>query len=215
MSKTSPRNVRDAVLVWLSELAQRGGGYHMRGQPGWASPADAAAAIGRLAREVLVQLAGSGKLDRVNIALSGGRMTAAWLYRINAAGASAAGLPAPSALAPAPEAAGPRAIFTDAQWLAIEVLREAKRAGTRLRFSQEPGWRTTHEIREAGLRTTPGLQAEDVYGLARAGLLEMRRGSNVEGIRQIHFYRVTPLGEAVERLVWHPPAAPGRADAAG
>lgn len=152
----------------------------------------------------------------MNIALTGGRRSAAWVYRINAAGAAVAGTPAPAALDPAPEEAGPRAIFTDAQWLAIEVLREAKRAGTRLRFSQEPGWRSTLEIREAGLRMKNlGIQAEDVYGLARAGLLERRRGSNVEGVRQIHFYRVTPLGEAVQRLVWNLPAALGQAGAVG
>jgi hypothetical protein len=210
MSESSRARIRSAVLTWLEELAHRGGGYQIRGQLGWARPRDVATAIGRLAKEELVHLALSEKLDRVKVALSlaDGPRSVAWVYRINAGGAAAAGIPAPPVLNPAPEGdqEDSRGIFTDAQWLGLEILRDAKSNGSLQRFASELGWMTAQEIRSVGLQKKDiVVQTEDVRVLAQAGLLERRRGNVVAGVRQKHFYRIGPRGETVSRLVWTKP----------
>lgn len=211
MSESSRARIRSAVLTWLGELAHRGGGYQIRGQLGWASPRDVATAIGRLAKEELVHLALSEKLDRVKVALSlaDGPRSVAWVYRINAGGAAAAGIPMPPVLNLGPEGdqEESRGIFTDAQWLGLEILRNAKSNGSLRRFANESGWMTTQEIRSAGLeKKDVVVQTEDVRILAQAGLLERRRGNVVEGVRQKHFYRIGRRGETVSRLVWTKPS---------
>lgn len=190
------------VLLWLSDLAQRGGGYELRGVAGWVQPSDVSAALERpLASDALSRLAAKGQLDRQNIALPG-RGAPLWLYRINPLGAEVVGAARPAEPGPADDSA--QLIFTDAQWIALRVMRAAKDQASPLRFfTRERGWRTIGEIRTgaSALERDASIWPEDVYFLERAGLLEKRKGPGAARARPLVFYRVSEIGENVRRLV--------------
>jgi hypothetical protein len=196
-----------ALLLWLSDLDRRGGGYELRGVRGWTHIKEVPE---RLVRHTdgLPRLAERRLVDRENIALPG-RGTPFWLYRINARGAELAAVDAPAAPGPSEEAPLPRMIFTDEQWAALMFMRKAKSEPIPARFiPKELGWRTIKEIREGGAVRSRDLQVwpEDVSFLERAGLLEKRTAEGVDRARPIIFYGVTDLGERVHRLERHDPA---------
>lgn len=198
-----------ALLLWLSDLERSGAGYELRGARGWTYAKEIP---DRLVRHTdsLPRLAERRLLDRENIALPG-RATPFWLYRVSALGAELVGAPAPAPLGPVEEAAPPRMIFTDEQWAALLYMRKAKSETTPVRLAtRELGWRTMKEIRDgAGVRSRD-LQVwpEDVAHLERAALLEKREATGVDRAKPIIFYRVTDVGERVDRLVRHDPTEP-------
>lgn len=199
----------------MSNLERHGGGYELRGRRGWIHPKDVKALTEILrdrAKHELQRLGETRKVDRENVGLPG-RRGSIWVYRINARGAAAAGVEPPEELGP-PEESGPRTIFSDAQWVALQAMRAALTEQSPLRFvTRETGWRTIPEIRASPLvrRSDSQLWPEDVYQLERSGLIEKREGEGVARERPLAFYRVTPLGVSVERLTLHVlnPAAPG------
>lgn len=199
-SPTEP--TQRVVLLWLSDLARRGGGYELRGVSGWVQPSDVSAAVDRpLATDALARLAAKGQLERHNIALPG-RGAPLWLYRINPLGAEVVGAAPPAEPGSAEDSA--QLIFTDAQWLALRVMRAAKDEASPLRFTtRERGWRTIGEIRTGALALVrdASIWPEDVYFLVRAGLLEKRKGPGAARARPLVFYRVSEMGENVGRLV--------------
>lgn len=205
-----------ALLLWFSELERSGGGYQLRGVRGWTLAKEIPE---RLIRHTdgLPCIAERRLLDRENIALPG-RGSPFWLYRINARGAELAGVAAPAAPAEpgAPEEAPPpRMIFTAEQWSALLYMRSAKSEASPARFAtRELGWRTIKEIRDGGAVRSIDLQvwAEDVTMLERARLLEKREASGVDRARPIIFYRVTEIGEQVQRLEGH--SNPGESEGA-
>lgn len=195
-----------ALLLWLSDLAQRGRGYELRGVCGWTHAKEIPE---RLVRHTdgLPRLAERRLLDRENIALPG-RATPFWLYRINVLGAELAGVTAPAEPGAPEEAPPPRMIFKDEQWAALLYMRKAKSETTPARLAtRELGWRTMKEIRDGGGVRSRDLQVwpEDVALLHRAALLEKRDATGVDRARPIIFYRVTDLGERVHRLDRHDP----------
>lgn len=213
MDDTPLKSFRAAVLRWMSALERAEGGYTLRGGTGWAHPDDVARALGGLAKEALSRLAHDRQLDRENIALPG-RGKPIWLHRINARGAATLAAAPPRALT-GRSVERPVAILSESQTAALEAMRAARHDATRLRFTPpEPGWRTVPEIRSAPtMRPRRAVvHAADVDILQRWGLLEKRDQSHAFRKRRT-VYRVTPIGEAVERLVWrdpehHPAAAP-------
>jgi hypothetical protein len=204
-SPTDPIHRR--ILLWLSDLNQRGGGYELRGVRGWAHLKDIAAALDRHLTDQLVSLAERKLVDRDNIALPG-RGNAIWLYRISGRGANVAGVAAPAEAGPPEPEAPSRMIFTDAQWASLQYMRNAKEQASPPRFNaKETGWRTIKEIREGAETRSLDLQIwpEDVYQLERAGLLEKRNERGNDGARRLSFYRISDLGERVVRLERHSP----------
>ena len=196
----------------MSDLERHGGGYELRGRRGWVHPKDVKTltdTLGERAKLELQRLGETRKVDRENVGLPG-RRGSIWVYRISARGAAAAEVEPPAALGP-PERSGPRTIFSDAQWNALQAMRAALTEQSPLRFvTREVGWRTIPEIRASPLvrRSDTQLWPEDVYQLERSGLIEKREGEGVARERPLLFYRVTPLGVAVERLTLHTPAPP-------
>lgn len=199
---SSPTNPAvKALLLWFSELDRSGGGYQLRGVRGWTLAKEVPE---RLIRHTdgLPRIAERRLLDRENIALPG-RGSPFWLYRINARGAGLAGVAAPAEPGAPEEAPPPRMIFTDEQWSALLYMRRAKSEASPARFAnRELGWRTIKDIRDGGAVRSIDLQVwpEDVTMLERARLLEKREASGVDRARPIIFYRVTEIGERVQRL---------------
>lgn len=202
-SPTDP--VHKRILLWLSDLERRRGGYALRGVYGWAHGKEVAAALDRRLTDDLARLADRALVDRENIALTG-RGTAVWLYRISGRGAEVAGVDEPAKLGPPDESPPPRMIFTDAEWAALRFMRDAKVRSSPVRFTtRELGWRTVKEIRDGGAVPSRDLQIwpEDVYHLERAGLLVKRNELGVDRARPLTFYRVSDIGDRVERLKRH------------
>jgi hypothetical protein len=202
-----------ALLLWFSELERSGGGYQLRGVRGWTLAKEIPE---RLIRHTdgLPRIAEHRLLDRENIALPG-RASPFWLYRINARGAELSGVAAPAEPGAPEEAPPPRMIFTAEQWSALLYMRSAKSEASPARFAtRELGWRTIKEIRDGGAVRSIDLQvwAEDVTMLERARLLEKREASGVDRARPIIFYRVTDIGERVQRLEGH--SNPGKSEGA-
>lgn len=198
------------ILLWLSDLDRRGGGFEIRGVRGWTFPKDIAAALERRITDELTRLAERHLVDRENIALPG-RGMAFWMYRINSRGAGLAGVEPPADPGPPEMAPPPRMVLTDPQWAALLFMRTAKTQAAPARFTtREVGWRTVKEIREGASVRSRDLQVwpEDVYHLERGGLLEKRSAPGVDRARPIAFYHITELGEQVERLERHEPATP-------
>ena len=196
----------------MSNFDRDGGGYELRGRRGWVHPKDLARILGERAKRQLQRLGETRYVDRENVGLPG-RRGSIWVYRINALGAAAAEVEAPEALGP-PEETGPRTIFSEAQWNALQALRAASTEQSPLRFTtREPGWRTITEIRASPLvrRADVVIGPEDVYHLERSGLAEKREAEGVARERPLVFFRVTPLGGSVQRLVLHTPG-PTRED---
>ena len=193
-----------AILLWLSDLDRRGGGYELRGVRGWTPSKDIAAALKRRITDELQRLAERNLVDRENLALPR-RESAFWMYRINARGAELAGVEPPREPGPAEVDPPPRMVFSDSQWAALLFMRAATtRPPARFYPQKEMGWRTIKEVRdgERGFQIWP----EDVYQLERGGLVEKRSGEGVARTRPIVFYRVTEIGEQVQRLEPHRPA---------
>lgn len=203
MFQASPTDpVQKHILLWLSSLDRRRGGYEVRGVRGWAHLKDIAAGLDRRLTDQLVSIAEREWVDRENIALPG-RGTAVWLYRINPRGANVASVPTPEEPGPPEEAPPPRMIFTDPQWSSLQYMRSVKAEPFPIRVTtRETGWRTVKEIREGAENRSQELQIwpEDVHELERAGLLEKRHAPVADGACRPALYRITDLGERVTRL---------------
>ena len=206
MPSTRPaESLQSRILRWLSDLEQRQAGYELRDARGFAHQTDISKALDRPLQDELVSLATRGFLDRENLALPG-RALGFWLYRISEKGAASIGAPAPSPLGPPLNRDKRRVILTEPQWLALVYMRAAKDQALPVRFvTRESGWRTIKEIREgaSSRRNEIDVWSDDVHALERNKLLEKRSESGVARERPLTFYRISPLGEVVERLQWH------------
>jgi hypothetical protein len=197
-----PLATRPGVLKFLAEYEQNEFGYELLGRRGWALPDDVADALGNSAKELLVQLAGRKALDRIDISTPG-TAKPTWIYRINARGAAEVGLPAPAELGPPSDPPPLQTVLSDAQWMALQVLRDAKREASPTRFlPPEIGWRTAAEVtRNPRVRAADIWIYSDDYGrLIRLGLVELRRPEGLDRARTHVFYRATDTGDRVERL---------------
>jgi len=202
---TPADSLRSRVLRWLSDLEQRRAGYELRAARGFAHHTDISKALNCPLQDELASLATRGYLDRENLALPG-RALGLWLYRISEKGAASIDAPAPSPLGPPPDREKKRFILTDRQWAALIYMRAAKDQALPLRFvTRERGWRTIKEIRAgaSSRRDEIDVWADDVHALARNKLLDKRNESGVARERPLTFYRISPLGEVIERLQWH------------
>lgn len=202
-SPTDP--IQKRVLLWLSSIDQNGRGYELRGVRGWALNKEIATALNRRLTDELARLAERKLIDRENIALHG-RTQGMWLYRINERGADLIGAAAPSPPGLPWDAEKPHLIFTAPQWAALEYMRAARTKATPARFdTREIGWRTIKEIREgaSSRRKEIDVWPDDVYFLERSRLVEKRQAPGISRERPLAFYRITEIGDSVERLQWH------------
>lgn len=200
------------VLLYLLELHARGGGYRIRGMPGWA----AAAGIERDTRTW-----GAGELLRVQArrgrvhahdARAPGEARPTWLYRVAQPGADclaesvglwAAGVRDPRA------GGDPHVLLREGPlraWQALKLASNPYVPLTREWIADEPGWRSARELNallveadETAGRTTRCYWSEDMRWLV------MRRFAEERVVDRTHVYRLTQAGAELRPLEWRDP----------
>jgi hypothetical protein len=199
-----------AILRFLLDLAERGGGYERRGVRGWVLSEDVAARTVLYVPERLPALARARLADREDVRAPGlNRPT--WIYRINEAGAgrvreettgAATPLPEPRDTGPDPAVAIPigcrRALLTLRAWRDLP--------GTPPAVPGETGWALTRALMErAREQYGRGFFQEDLDWLVRGGLVERRDHATSLPQRPVYVYRAAAATRHVVPLEWHEP----------
>jgi hypothetical protein len=208
------------LLAYLRDLEQGRGGYELRGVRGWATAGEIQEAVvqrrrsapchqtGFEAGDVLRALAARGLISRVD-ARTPGASVPVWLYRIADVGArhvSAAEDVQHQWVKPPRQRPEIRVYTRPHVRAALDALKYAdKNPGPRVWVPGEPEWRTSRELtawlarRRGGGKTPRIFFSDDMAACVQLGLAERRDDPKI-------IYRVTPLGRAVQPLVWRDPA---------
>jgi hypothetical protein len=205
------------LLGYLRSLAQRGGGYELRGAFGWVTAADVANAAGvHGAGDELRSAFQRGELVREDVSVPDAS-TPVWIYRAadEAARAVAELNDEKHAVArPGHGQHGCRVYLRPGQAVALDAMRHAFHNSTsrRPRVRGEPEWRTCRELsgwlRDEADRT--GVErifmSDDLAWVVRNCLAERRElppPPNSFTSAPVVVYRLTVTGAAVHPLVWH------------
>jgi hypothetical protein len=210
------------LLAYLRDLERGRGGYELYGVRGWASVREIPEAVVKRRRErkapryqlgfegadELRSLAARRLLSRVD-ARTPGASAPVWLYRIADAGArrvSAAEDVQHQWVKPPRKRPETRVFIRPHVRAALDALKHAEQhPGARVWVPGEPVWRTSRELtawlarRRGGGRTPRIFYSDDMAACVQLGLAERRDNPKI-------IYRVTPLGRAVQPLVWREPA---------
>lgn len=210
---------RATALAYFVRLAEKGGGYLVRGVRGWAHPDDVRLRNrGFSWAECCFQLARSGLLVR-ELASAPTAASATSVFRVTDKGvAKHSGISGQKVGAIPPIGPSDQTVrlyaVNGAHWV-LEMLREARAACWPRRVNGEPGWLTAIEIKKP-LREwneehgKPGhyrwFDDTTLRSLIVGGLVEVRRVPLAWGRNTpVVVYRATDLGQAAELLEWQTP----------
>lgn len=209
------------LLAYLRDLERGRGGYELHGVRGWATAREIQEAVverrqrsalrhqpGFEAGDVLRVLAARRLLSRVD-ARTPGASVPVWLYRVADAGArhvSVAEDVQHPWVKPPRKRPETRVYTRPYVRAALDALKHAdQNPGPRVWVAGEPEWRTSRELtawlarRRGGGKTPRIFYPDDMAACVQLGLAERRDDPRI-------IYRVTPLGRAVQPLVWRDPA---------